>query len=200
MSRELHDRVGQNLSALGFNLEYVRGQLSAASAEAIEDRLVDSLALLEETTDRVRDLMADLRPPMMEEGGLTDSLEWYARQYSVRTGLDIRVEDRTERHRLAPAAEIGLFRIFQEALTNVVKHAQAETVQVTLERVEDHYRLVVADDGVGFEPAPPGGMPSGQLRLGLLTMRERAEAINGRLRIESEPGQGTTVIAEVPAI
>jgi signal transduction histidine kinase len=144
--------------------------------------------------------MADLRPPMMEQDGLVDSLEWYAQQYAARAGLDIRVADKTERHRLTPAAEIGLFRIFQEALTNAAKHAQTGLIQVTLERVGDYYRLTVIDDGVGFDPSPPAGLPSGKLRLGLLTMRERAEAINGRLRIDSEPGRGTTIIVEVPGL
>lgn len=201
LARELHDRLGQNLTALGFNLKFVRGQLSAASAEAVDERLADSLHLLEETTDRIRDVMADLRPPMMEEDGLADSLEWYARQFATRTGLDIRVEDKTERHRLTAAAEIAMFRIVQEALTNAAKHAQAATARITLERAADHYRLVIADDGVGFEVMPPGGVPPpGGMRLGLLTMQERAEAVGGRFRIESEPGQGTSIIVEVPSL
>ncbi len=201
LARELHDRLGQNLTALGFNLKFVRGQLSAASAEAVDERLADSLHLLEETTDRIRDVMADLRPPMMEEDGLADSLEWYARQFATRTGLDIRVEDKTERHRLTAAAEIAMFRIVQEALTNAAKHAQAATARITLERAADHYRLVIADDGVGFEVKPPGGVPPpGGMRLGLLTMQERAEAVGGRFRIESEPGQGTSIIVEVPSL
>lgn len=199
-SRELHDQVGQSLTALGFNLKFVRGQL-AGQPDPIgaDERLGDSLALLEEITDRVRDLMTELHPPMIDEDGLIDSLEWYAEKFANRTGLVIRVEDRTQRHRLTAAAEIGLFRIFQEALTNVAKHAQAGQVRVTLEEKEDEYRLVIADDGLGFDPAIVTGGPSSSRRLGLLTMRERAQAIGGRFQIESQPGWGTRVIVEVPA-
>jgi PAS domain S-box-containing protein len=199
LSRELHDRIGQNLSALDFNLNYVRGQLSPSSSRAVDDRLVDSLSLVAQTADRIRDLMTDLRPPMLDQDGLTDSLEWYAQQFSSRSGLDIRVEDKTKRHRLSPAAEIGLFRIAQEALTNAAKHAQATAVWISLDRIGDDYRLTITDDGAGFDQAELAELPSDQLRLGLLTMRERAEVIGGRLRLESEPGQGTTIIVEVPS-
>ena len=162
----------------------------------MRSRLDDSLSLVEQTTERIRDVMADLRPPVLDDYGLVATLHWYAEQFERRTDIAIAVEGEEPVPRLAARVENALFRIAQEALTNVAKHARATHVTVTVQVGVENIHLVVADDGIGFDPAYLTE-PDESRGWGLLTMTERAEAIGGRCWIETGPGQGTQVIVEV---
>jgi signal transduction histidine kinase len=196
LARELHDQVGQRLTALSINLNIVRTQMSEETGAAIRSRIDDSLSLVEQTAERIRDVMARLRPSVLDDYGLVAALHWYGEQFARRTGIAIAVEGEEPVPRLAPYVESALFRITQEALTNVAKHAQATNVMVTVQVQGEILRLVITDDGIGFDPAPmiePGGGHG----WGLLTMAERAEAVGGCCRIQSVPGQGAQVIVEV---
>jgi signal transduction histidine kinase len=196
LTRELHDQVGQNLTALGINLNIIRTQMPEETGASVRSRLDDSLSLVEQTTERIRDVMAGLRPPVLDDYGLVAALHWYGEQFAGRTNIAIAVEGEEPISRLAAHVENALFRIAQEALTNVAKHAQATQVTVMVEVEDGTLRLVVADDGIGFDP-PHLTEPNGSRGWGLLTMTERAEAVGGRCWIESAPGQGTQVIVEV---
>jgi PAS domain S-box-containing protein len=212
LARELHDQVGQNLTALGINLNIVRAQMPEQAANSLHSRLDDSLSLVGQTAAQIRDVMANLRPPMLDDYGVVAALHWYGEQFARRTDIAIAMEGEEPVPRLATHVENALFRIAQEALTNVAKHAQATHVTVTVEVDSGTLRLVVADDGIGFDPsalpfdsaqdklrAGPAHLaePDGGRGWGLLTMTERAEAVGGRCRIESYPGQGAQVIVEV---
>jgi PAS domain S-box-containing protein len=196
VARDLHDLVGQNLNALGINLNLVRKHLPEATTELVRSRLDDSLALVQETSAGIRRVMDNLRPPMLDDFGLVATLHWYGAQFASRTGVAVTVQGEEPVPRLAAPVENALFRIVQEGLTNVAKHAQATQVTVTVAVDDGGVRLVVADDGVGFDPAHLGP-PDGRRGWGLMTMVERAEAVGGRCRIESQPRQGTRVIVEV---
>jgi signal transduction histidine kinase len=196
LARELHDQVGQNLTALGINLNIIRTQMPEEIAGLVRSRLDDSLSLVEQTTERIRDVMADLRPPVLDDYGLVAALQWYGEQFTGRTGIAIAVEGEESGPRLSARVENALFRIVQEALTNVAKHAQATQVRLTVEMEDRTLRLVVADDGIGFDPAHLTES-NGSQGWGLLTMTERAEAVGGHCCIESAPGQGARVIVEV---
>jgi PAS domain S-box-containing protein len=198
LSRELHDRVGEGLTALGINLNIIRKQLPERSLESVQRYLDDCIALVEQTTDRIRDVMAELRPPMLDDYGLVATLGWYAEQFSARVGVDMRVIGHEPTPRLPSSVENALFRIAIEALTNIVKHAQASHVTIKVDFDDQFLRLEIADDGVGFDTSHPFGHDQ-ERGWGLLTMSERAEAVGGRWSIESslETG-GTCVIAEVP--
>jgi PAS domain S-box-containing protein len=196
LARELHDQVGQNLTALGINLNIVRAQMPEGAADLARSRLDDSLALVEQTAERIRGVMADLRPPLLDDYGLIAALHWYGAQFATRTGIAVTVDGQEPTPRLATPVENALFRITQEALTNVAKHARAAQVTVAVETRNGIVRLVVADDGVGFNPGPQA-KPGGRQGWGLLTMAERAEALGGFCRVESRAGHGTRVIAEV---
>jgi signal transduction histidine kinase len=193
IARELHDQVGQSLTALGINLNIVRSQMGNGGAEALAARLDDSLAIVEKTTERIRDLMADLRPPVLDDYGLVAAVRWYCEQLTARTGIECTVEGDEPDPRLPIATETALFRIAQEALTNVAKHAQAAEVSVSVDAEPRVVRIIVSDRGVGFDAVDPPAQGS----WGLLTMAERAEAVGGQCRIRSRPGQGTDVIVEV---
>lgn len=196
LARELHDRVGQNLTALGINLNVLREQFSAETAVKVKNLLEDSQELLEETAERIRDVMAELRPPVLDDYGLLAALRWYGKRFSQRTGIETIVQGEEMTPRLSPAIEMALFAIAQEALTNVARHAQAVGVAVTLKGVAKGARLTIADDGVGFDPKVIH-RPGERRGWGLITMRERAEAIGGHLQLEGAPGKGTMVVVEV---
>jgi signal transduction histidine kinase len=195
IAQVLHDEIGQNLTALGLNLNLVQTQMDQDASQPILARLDDSLALVEKTTERVRHVMADLRPPMLDDYGLIPTLRWYGEQFTSRTGVSVTVQGEEPIPRLATQIENAFCRITQEALTNVAKHARASQVTITITAADQIARLVVADDGGGFDRAQL--TPPDEARgWGLLTMTERAEAIGAQCRIESHPQQGTRVIVE----
>jgi PAS domain S-box-containing protein len=194
IARELHDRVGQNLSALNINLDIILGQLGEQASQEVRMRLRDSLALVDGTLQTIENVMADLRPPLLDEYGLGAALGWHAEEFQRRTHLRVRLEDRArERTRELPhEAAVTLFRIAQEALNNAAKHAQAESLAISLAVEDGQFVLQIRDDGRGFDPASP------TRRLGMRSMRERAEAAGARFSIDSAPGKGTTLEVRVP--
>ncbi|HRV91850.1 MAG TPA: sensor histidine kinase, partial [Anaerolineae bacterium] len=197
LARELHDQVGQSLTALNLNLSAVRTRIKNSPPQSMETTMSlidDSLALLEQTTECIQDVMADLRPPVLDDYGLVAAIRWYGEQLVGRVMFKFTVKGKEPTPRLAPAKEHTLFRIAQEALLNVAKHAQAQKVTVIVETEEELVRIVVIDDGLGFELQ----RPIDQFSWGLLTMKERAEAIGGRWQIESKLTQGTRLTVEVP--
>jgi signal transduction histidine kinase len=194
IARELHDRVGQNLSALNINLDILLGHLQGPAADpAARRRLEDSLRLVDGTLQSIENVMADLRPALLDEYGLAAALAWYGEEYSQRTGIRVGVQAGEAGTSVRPEAAVALFRIAQEALNNAAKHASAGKITVGLEEAGGELVLSVTDDGKGFDPA---AAPRG--RWGMTTMRERAEAAGGRLSVDSSPGSGTTVRAAIP--
>ena len=196
LSRELHDRIGQNLTALKINLDIVLSELPAAIKTAQGPRMHESLELIDATVRSVEEVMAELRPPMLDDHGLLAALRWIGGQFSRRAGIPITVQGPGDLARLAPAIEIALYRIVQEALTNVTKHAHANHVTISLTVQPGKLELVVADDGDGFDATAVSrrGRAGGW---GLITMRERAEAIGGILTIESARSRGTRLIVTI---
>ncbi|MCB9098183.1 MAG: PAS domain S-box protein [Anaerolineales bacterium] len=202
LARELHDQVGQNLTGLDLNLNIIQAQLAAVPAptrDRIQGRLADSMALVEDMAERVRDLMSELLPSVLDDFGLIAALKWYGQRFASRVDFAITVRGQEPVPRLAAPIEYALFRITQEALTNVAKHAQASAVTLTIDTYNGFVRLVIADDGCGFKPLGRSRVSNRQ-GWGLPTMAERAEAVGCRYRIESEPGQGTRVVVEAPQL
>jgi two-component system sensor histidine kinase UhpB len=192
---ELHDRVGQSLSALNINLEIALGMLTGAQPE-LKLRLADSLSLVDGTLQTIENLMAELRPPLLDEYGLAAALDLYVKEFSKRHGVRVEVRDPEELGRsLRPEAAIALFRIAQESLVNVAKHAEATQVRIVLAKQEGGAVLSITDDGHGFDVHD---RLSHRTRWGVTTMQERAAAVGGELHLESSPGAGTTVRVTVP--
>jgi hypothetical protein len=196
LARELHDRVGQNVTALGLNLNLVRSELPADILQKMSPRLNDCESLLYYTAQLVRDIQVDLRPPGLDELGLVAALNEHARQVAGRSSFKVTVIGTGFAPRLPPASEITFFRIVQEALNNISKHAHATEVTIALEASPDAVVVTVADNGCGFDPAARSVKPTRSL--GMVSMRERTESIGGKLRVESTPGKGTRVIVEAP--
>jgi len=197
IARELHDRIGQNLAAIALDLDIVRSRLPAEAMSAAESRLDDAGRIVEQMVHDVRDLMAELRPPLLDEIGLLAALRWYGQQFALRSGVAFQIKGGNSLPRLAPGTETAVFRIAQEALTNVAMHARAQRVSARFSVGKDAVVLVIEDDGGGFDMDALGA--SGiSASWGLLSMRERAQAVGGTTRVESSLGAGTRVTIEVP--
>jgi PAS domain S-box-containing protein len=195
LAAELHDRLGQDLAAINLSLHIIREQLSAGSRTKVGRQMDSSIALMERTVEVVRDVAGALRPLVLDDYGLAVTLRSYGEQFAARTGIRVVVAAEQPVPRLQQQAEMALFRVSQEALTNVLKHAKAATARLTLAADAENVFLTIADDGCGFDA--PCAMDHRTRGLGLLIMQERLRAVDGSLRIESQPGAGTRVMARV---
>lgn len=196
IARELHDDMGQVLSAIKINLKAL-GRLPDASPER-GARLVDAIGLVDDMIGNVREIVLDLRPPMLDELGLIVALRGYAEGQSVRTGVAIDVESNFDAENLLPETAIAAFRIVQEAVHNALRHGDARHITVSVRRDSSRLFLSIRDDGRGFDVAEALQRSATGRHLGLSGMRERVEAIGGRLELDSAPGQGAEIRASVP--
>ena len=193
LSTELHDRTSPQLAAIQINLRMLANLLRDRETEDIGALLDDTVHLIGDTTVSIREISSDLRPAVLDDGGLLPALSGYAQQFTQRTGVDVALDTAEATRTLAPAIQSSLFRIVQEALTNCAKHAKARHVTIRLATDRGPaILLTIADDGIGFDAEAQS-----TTGLGLLTMRERAEFLGGRLTIESRRGQGTRIEVEV---
>jgi NO-binding membrane sensor protein with MHYT domain/two-component sensor histidine kinase len=191
LATELHDIVGQNLSALVTELALIRSRLPAATEPELSESLADASLLAKQSVEAVRKVMAQLRPPGLDELGLPAALRWHASAFESRTGIAAKVDADESLPRPRAAVEDAVLRIYLEALTNVAKHASARVVRVKLELRNEQVRLSIADDGRGFDvQARLRGEPA---RWGLAIMQERAAVVGGELHIRSAPGAGTSI-------
>ena len=192
LARELHDSVTQALYGVTLYTEAAIRQLAAGDAETVREHLRDVRQTAKEALGEMRLLLFELRPPLLEEHGLAAALRARLAGIEARSGLVTEAQI-DESVRLPAAVEQDLYRIAQEALNNVLKHARASRVGVELMEVDGRVRLEVADDGVGFEPAGASG------GLGLSGIRERVDRLGATLQVESGPGDGTRIVVEVRA-
>jgi PAS domain S-box-containing protein len=192
---ELHDETGQALTALELNLRALQAQAGGPPDPAV---LEESLGILEQTLQQVRNLALDLRPSMLDDLGLVPALRWYADRLAQRTGLVIEFVANRARTPLSAESKTTCFRVAQEALTNVVRHAHARKVTVELRSGPKDVQLIVRDDGFGFdvEAARRGALRGNSL--GLLSMQERVALLGGHLEIRSALSRGSEVRARWP--
>jgi signal transduction histidine kinase len=191
LARELHDETGQALTSILLGL---RGLEDVKDEAALKASVVDVRELVRSTLQDVRRLAVELRPKALDDFGLVAALERLTDNFAEQTGMTVDfVSNLPDDTRFLPEVESALYRLVQESLTNIVKHARARSVSIVLTRRLESVSVIVEDDGVGFEP----GRDSGD-GIGLLGMRERVGIFGGRVVIESHPGAGTTVVAEVP--
>ncbi len=196
LARELHDEFGQILATITLHLHAARGLAGAAA----RPRLDECAALLQQAGEQVRSLALELRPTMLDTLGLEATLRWLAEQHQKRTGAEVRLLGHLAGPPLAPDLSIACFRVVQEALTNVVRHAAAGHVWIELSESENTLEVVVRDDGIGFEVTPTQEKAARRGGLGLLGMAERAQLLGGALHVESEPGRGAQIRVSFPLI
>jgi two-component system NarL family sensor kinase len=197
LARELHDGLGQTLTALTNQLERLQQKLDEPDAAELALRLADSVEMARLALNESRELSRLLRPPVLDDLGLEAALSWLARTLEQRAGLRVELALSGLAERLDPDLETLVFRLVQEALTNVLRHAAAEVAQVAVSRAGGLLELRISDGGRGFDPAAALGREAAT-GLGLRGMRDRLELFGGRLEIVSAPGQGTLISAAVP--
>jgi signal transduction histidine kinase len=196
LSRELHDGVGQVLTAIKMDLGMIE-RASTIDTQVLQGRVREAREQVTELLQEVRTMSQLLRPSMLDDFGLVPTLQWLVEKFTARTRIRVNLQTPPAETRLPPAIEVLLYRVTQEALTNIVKHAQAEHVDIVLEMRKDEVALTIADDGVGFDverfrrtPAAGG--------VGLLGMRERVAYYRGRIDIRSRPQEGMRITLTIP--
>jgi signal transduction histidine kinase len=194
IARELHDEAGQALVSLRFGLRLLEREIDEGGSAT--GRIAELMQTTDEIIDGLHRLATDLRPPSLDHLGLEAALRQYSRLAAAKFGVTVHYKSTGFAGARLPAeVETALYRVVQEAMTNVARHAQATRVDLLVEHRGDRVLVMVEDDGVGFVPER---VQSGD-RFGLLGMRERAEALGGTLTLESAPGAGATVVVEVPS-
>ncbi len=210
LAHELHDELGQTLTALKLRLQLGAragngsgtGNVGAGAGAA---GVTDAVALVDELIARVRKMSVDLRPPLLDEVGLVPALRAYLESQSALSGVAMDLEEdgrdagtTSSSQRLPPDLEIVCFRVAQESVTNVLRHASAQRLRVSIARDGSHVRLAVRDDGRGFDATSALDSAAAQGHLGVVGMRERVRARGGTFQVVSQPGQGTAVEVELP--
>jgi PAS domain S-box-containing protein len=194
LARELHDEIGQTLTAAKINLKIIAPDVPAE----IIGRLDDSVQLLDRLLKQVRELSLNLRPPLLDELGLVPTLRWLVDQQAQRAGLRVNFTANVDGLEIDPDVRTTCFRVAQEAITNIVRHSGAKNVTVELRREVERLTLEVRDDGAGFDPALIQQRTTQDYTLGLVSMKERALLVRGGFEVHSAPGQGTEIRAWFP--
>ncbi|MEP7372230.1 MAG: response regulator [Chitinophagaceae bacterium] len=195
IAREVHDQLGQQLTGLKMDVSWLekKGEQIAGTDEW-KNKLKEMKEMLNEAVRTVRKIAYDLRPSLLDDFGLVAAMEWHGDDFSNRSGIAVQFLHPEINLETEPAIAIGLFRVYQEILTNVARHAEAKNIKATLEVSDNEIVLVIADDGKGFDSNKE------KKSLGLLGMKERAYIIGGSLDIHSKPGKGTSVTVRVPLV
>lgn len=194
LSRELHDQVGQILAAVKMNLHALRQKCSAPE---ILSSIEHNMKVIDEAVDQVRDLSVNLRPSLLDDLGLVVAVRWYLDRHAKSCGVpaDFTTRSLSDDDRFSSELETACFRIVQEALTNVARHARASRISVVLERVGQDLVLLISDDGAGFDIT---ALRANAATVGLRSMEERVQAVGGSLTIDSAPELGTAICARFP--
>ena len=195
LSKELHDEIGQSLTALKLLLRRVQGNCREGAAT---DCLKEAAAATDDLMREVRSIAYRLRPSQLDELGLLPSLRWHLDKLVRPQGIAATLSGNINEQRLPADIELCCFRVAQEALTNVLRHARASACEVAVNRQGDELALLISDNGAGFAAAGQSDSPASSQTLGLVGMRERIAAVGGKLQINSTPGQGTKILAVFP--
>ena len=195
LSRELHDEIGQSLTAVKVNLQAIE---RTNDLSELSPQLNESIGIIERALQQVRDLSLDLRPSLLDDLGVVAALRWYTDRQAQRAGFEASFAANIHEIRLPAEIETTCFRVVQEALTNIVRHAHAKHVQIELAQLETQLELRICDDGIGFDVKSALERGTGDFSLGLLGMQERAQLIGGKILIFSDPQRGTEIQASFP--
>jgi signal transduction histidine kinase len=190
ISRELHDEVGQSLGALLVEVGQL-GKLVPPDDRVTQGQITHIKSVAESAVKSIRDIALLLRPPMLDDLGLVPALEWQAREVSRRSDMEVDVHSENVSESLGDETKVTVYRLVQEALNNAATHASAKNAKVTIAQSSDQITVGITDDGHGFNPERLRGM-------GILGMEERVRRLGGTLTIDSAPGKGATVKAELP--
>lgn len=198
ISREIHDQLGQMLTAMNIDLAVIERQLLKSGTPSTVASVVEKVrylsGMVESTIQRMRRLALELRPDILDNLGIDEALEWQAKEFQARTSIRCDLSKPARQIAIDEPRAIALFRMFQESLTNILRHAHASKVAIRLQEKDGNVILQIRDDGKGIKESDLQGIRS----LGIIGMRERAAHFGGDVRFEGKPGEGTTVTIELP--
>lgn len=191
IAREIHDELGAALTSLRWDLEAL--QQSVGNREGVVEKTRQMIELIDATVGTVRRIASELRPSVLDDVGLAAAIEWQAQEFTKRTGIETRCRSAADRVSLSSEQSIAVFRVFQEALTNILRHASASRVDISIEQTSDEFLLTIRDNGRGITAAEQ----TSQRTLGILGMKERVNLIGGNISFAGAEGQGTTISVRV---
>jgi signal transduction histidine kinase len=197
ISRELHDEFGQTLTAAKLNLQMLR---SVTADSAVAQRLEDSVTMIDGMIRQARNIALGLRPPLLDEAGLVAALDHHLEALAGRSGVRIEFDAANGGARIPPEMNVTVFRLVQEAVNNALRHAQASNIRVTLSEEANALRLIVEDDGIGFDREAVAQRTKRGEHLGLLGMTERVRSAGGELLLDSRPGSGSRIEVRIPFV
>ncbi len=197
ISRELHDQIAQTLTGINIRLASLKTE-STVNTKGLQKKITSTQRLVEKSVDIVHRFARELRPTVLDDLGLIPALHSFMKSFTRRTGVRCSLTAFAAVEQLDAAKRTVLFRIAQEALTNVARHAQASRVEVTIQKLPGCIGMKIKDDGKSFN-VERTLHANGSKRLGLLGMRERLEMVGGKFAVESAPGKGTTIFAQIPS-
>jgi two-component system sensor histidine kinase UhpB len=190
IAREIHDELGQQITGLKMDLNWLKKKIASNTEPvAIQGKINSMNELLDKTVQTIRKIASELRPSILDDLGLYAALEWQSREFEKRFNIPVQFSSQVKELEVPPSVASGLFRIYQESLTNIARHAEAKNIIASLQVKGKDIILTITDDGKGFI----ANQDDNKKTLGLLGMKERALTIGGKLNIKSEPGKGTTV-------
>lgn len=195
LARDLHDEIGQAFTTLKVNLQTLQ-RTTDPIRKAVA--LKDSFTIIDQTVERVRDMALDLRPSMLDDFGLASAVRWYVGKQGERAGIVTKIDSSVVPQGLSPDALVACFRIVQEGVTNILRHARASKMAVTLRPLKKGIKVVIEDDGIGFSPREAMKASGERPHLGLVGMQERIRTFDGQLEISSAKGKGTKLTAMIP--
>ncbi len=193
IAREIHDELGQQLTGLKMDIAWLMKK-SGMDNPDIKNKFADTLSLVDNTVKSIRRIATELRPSVIDDLGLNASLEWQVEEFGSRMGIEINYENSFDDTTINPDISIGLFRILQESLTNIAKHAAAKKIKINIRQVDDTVQLTVEDDGIGFDTTAK----KDQLTFGLIGIKERTSMLQGECTVFSDPGNGTKIEVRIP--
>lgn len=188
IAREIHDELGQYLTAISFDIGKLKSKIQDQQTQEL---LLHARLLLQDTINAVRKIAFSLRPLLIDDLGLVEAIKYHAREFEERTNIPCQFKDFTSNHYISNKnITISYFRVFQEALTNVIRYAQASKVEASLKLNKSSLLLTIKDNGVGFDTS----LLQQKKSLGIIGMRERMRLVNGNFKLNSKPGYGTQII------
>jgi PAS domain S-box-containing protein len=195
IAREVHDELGQQITGLKMDVAWIRKKIAGhTESVSIQEKLKEMTTLLDSAVKTIRKIASELRPSILDDMGLIAALEWQTLEFQKRFSIPVVFKSSVRQLELDPTIATNLFRLYQESLTNIARHADAKNASAELDVHKKQVTLSITDDGKGFEV----GESDDKKTLGLLGMKERVLMMNGELEIKSEPGKGTTIIIKVP--
>ncbi|NOZ03994.1 MAG: PAS domain S-box protein [FCB group bacterium] len=196
ISRELHDEIGQSMTAIDLSLQLIKEQ--HLKNRNLKSAITECQHLVQQTADKIHDFLFELRPPILDDLGLIPAMKFYSRGFSKRTGIEVHFRCDKAVEAIDPEMKTMMYRVYQEGLNNVAKHANAENIDVTIEKVTRKILLNITDDGTGFLPDSVLNRLGEYSGFGLLGIKERALPFGGSVSIHSQPGQGACLSLELP--